>query len=232
MIRRDYILRIIEEFVGVIHRVFNLTSRGQYDAAHAEIERSLHELIHFDSDAALRATEQELVARMQLLSVDEDWRARCLVVATLLAAEGDIRRHGRDVDAAYPFHLRALHLALLGRSPDTHKAEQEDERSVQPDWPDDLLSVEYALSKLDDYVLPLETQLALLAHYQAAGDYAEAENLLFTWLDEQPGNAALLHRGIAFYQSLLEQSDSDLAMRGLPRAEVQEGLADLQARAA
>ena len=228
MIRRDYILRIIEEFVGVIHRVFNLTSRGQYDAAHDEIERALHELIHFDSDAALRATEQELVARMQILSVDEDWHARTLVVATLLAAEGDIRRHGDDVDAGYPFYLRALHLALLG-----HRLDGRPERRTErPDWPDDLLSVDYATSKLDDYLLPLATQVALLGHYCERGDLAKAEDLLFTWLDEAPGNAELLEHGIELYQSLLTQPDDELEAAGLPRPEVEQGLADLQTRAA
>ncbi len=217
MIRRDYLLRIIEEFVGVIHRVLGLTERDQYEAAHAEIEGALQELIHLDSDAALLATEQELLARMQILSVDEDWHARCLLVATLLAAEGDIRRSGLDADAGYPFYLRALHLALIGH------------REPRADWPDALLSVEYATSKLDDYRLPPETQLALLDYYRTGGDYAQAENLLFTWLDEQPSEE-LIQDGVEFYQTLLSLPDDELAAGGLPRGEVEEGLADLQAR--
>lgn len=225
MIRRDYILRIIEEFIGAIHHVLNLSSKGRYDAAHEEIERSLQELIHLNSDGALAATEAELVARMQILSVDEDWRARCLIVATMLAAEGDIRRHGPDVDASYPFYLRALHLAMLAHSRDEDKGD-----GSQPEWPDSLLSVEYATSKLDDYLLPFDTQIALLDFYRAGENLAKAEDLLFTWLDEQPGNEALRRYGVELYEELLAQPDDMLANAGLPRGEVEDGLKELRVR--
>lgn len=229
MIRRDYILGIIEELVGAIHRVLNLTTTAQYEAAHEEIERSLRELIGLDSDTTVRLSEQELIARLKILAVDEDWHLRCLLVATLLAAEGDIRARGRDGDAGYPFHLRALHLAILGRSIDSQDSSQVDMHS----WPDVLLTVEQATAKLNDYRLPLETQITLLRHYHAQGKYAKAEDLLFAWLDEAPNEApdeALIEGGTALYQSLLEQPDSVLEAGGLPRVEVEEALADLRAR--
>jgi hypothetical protein len=78
--------------------------------------------------------------------------------------------------------------------------------------------------------LPLETQARLMQHYERTGEFAKAEDALFAMLDAEPEQAPLLEFGISFYRRLEGQSDSRLADGNLPRAEVEAGLTDLNAR--
>jgi hypothetical protein len=78
--------------------------------------------------------------------------------------------------------------------------------------------------------LPLETQARLMQHYERTGEFAKAEDALFQMLEMEPENAPLLELGISFYRRLESQSDARLNDGNLPRAEVEAGLADLNAR--
>ncbi len=60
------------------------------------------------------------------------------------------------------------------------------------------------------------------------GEYAAAEDALFTWLAAAPDQAAEVElHGLAFYRQLAALEDSDLERGGLPRSELDEGRADL-----
>ena len=76
--------------------------------------------------------------------------------------------------------------------------------------------------------VPSETEHGLAKAYRAAGRFDEAENWLYRWRDAEPDAA----RGWAeaFYGELLTLSDEALLKGGLPRAEVEEGLADVTAQ--
>ena len=76
----------------------------------------------------------------------------------------------------------------------------------------------------------MTTQAELMQHYERVGEFAQAEDALFAMLDAEPDNAAIAEFGIAFYQRLLVQSDTALGEANLPRAEVEEGLKELQSR--
>jgi hypothetical protein len=78
--------------------------------------------------------------------------------------------------------------------------------------------------------LPVRTQAGLMQHFERTGEFARAEDAFFTTLDSEPDNMALVEFGIAFYQRLLTQSDAALVEGKLPRAEVEEGLRELQTR--
>lgn len=73
--------------------------------------------------------------------------------------------------------------------------------------------------------LPLEAQRAFVELYAGAGRYAEAENWLYRWGEQEPEAARV--RGEAFYRALLALDDAQLEGGGLPRDEVEEGLAAL-----
>ena len=86
-----------------------------------------------------------------------------------------------------------------------------------------------------DYILretplPTRTQALLMQHYEHTGQFAKAEDALFTMLEAEPENDAIAEFGIVFYQRLLAQTDAVLNGANLPRAEVAEGLKELQVR--
>jgi hypothetical protein len=88
--------------------------------------------------------------------------------------------------------------------------------------------------------LPAQVQRLLAGFFEINGFYSDAEDCWFEVIGEAEATetesgetgmlAAAVADGIAFYHRLLDKTDDDLADGGLPRDEVHEGLAELQAR--
>jgi hypothetical protein len=98
------------------------------------------------------------------------------------------------------------------------------------EYPPFVPNIETLRTLLADTPVPPALLALLMQHYERAGEYAKAEDTLFELLDADPGNRTVLDFGTAFYHRLLQQSDADLARANLPRAEVEEGLKNLQQR--
>lgn len=65
------------------------------------------------------------------------------------------------------------------------------------------------------------------------GAFARAEDALFAWLDQVPHDSQRVARsGLVFYAGLQGLEDAALEKGGLPREEIGEGRADLEARLA
>jgi hypothetical protein len=86
------------------------------------------------------------------------------------------------------------------------------------------------VSALAGAPLPLATLARLMQHYERFGEFGRAEDALFSMLEQEPHNAALVDFGYSFYERLLRQTDANLEVGNLPRAEVEAGLAELQQR--
>jgi hypothetical protein len=219
MIRRDYILRMIEQFFQALSRIKSLKSTRQWREADASIEEEFQRLIGMDAQSVARLSETELLARLvrgeSTLAVPE----KTLLLATLLKEAGDVfAEQGRQNDSQIGY-LKGLHLLLdtLGRG----------EVFQCPQF---VPKVEEFVTALGVSVLPLETQARLMQHYERTGEFAKAEDALFAMLDAEPESAPLLELGISFYGRLESQGDARLNDGNLPRAEVEAGLADLNAR--
>ena len=63
----------------------------------------------------------------------------------------------------------------------------------------------------------------------SGGRVNEAENLLFDRLDA-PGGEALLPAAVQFYKDIQNWEDAALEQAGFSRAEIRDGLAEVQAR--
>jgi hypothetical protein len=221
MIRRDYILRMIEEFFQALSRIKSLKSARQWQEADASIEQEFQRLIGMNAQGVARLSETELLARLvrgeATLAVPE----KTLLLATLLKEAGDVfAQEGRQEDSRTDY-LKGLHLVLdtLGR------------REVF-ECPQFVPKVEEFVIALGDIPLPLETQARLMQHYERTGEFGKAEDALFAMVEVEPENGPLLELGISFYRRLEGQSDVQLNDGNLPRAEVEAGLADLNSRKA
>jgi hypothetical protein len=76
---------------------------------------------------------------------------------------------------------------------------------------------------------PPEVLRRLLFYYEARGMFAQAEDVLFQWIEI--GDAEAKQAGAEFYERLLGKSDEELERGDLPRAEVEQGRDELLARA-
>lgn len=219
MIRRDYILRMIEEFFQALSRIKSLKSAQQWRDANTGVDEEFQRLMGMDTQAVAQMSETELLAHIVRGEPTLAVREKTLIVATLLKEAGDVlTEQGRQDDSRMSY-LKGLHLVLgtLGR----------DEVFECPQF---VPKVEEFVFALGDSVLPLETQARLMQHYERTGEFAKSEDALFVMLDAEPDNAPLLELGISFYRRLESQSDARLSDGNLPREEVETGLADLNAR--
>lgn len=115
MIRRDFILRLIEEFFLFLAKALGTFQKKDIPQAEASIDLAYRRFLGLSADFAERATVDSLVA---LFRVDPDRAgAQCLIAAELMRARGLIRRaEGRNDEAdrlltkALDFYLSALPL--------------------------------------------------------------------------------------------------------------------------
>ena len=156
----------------------------------------------------------QAISPLGMLNVD-----KCLWIAVLLKAEGEIYEEMGNSNESYYRYLKALGMYLLALKHD-------------PTLQDSALfdDIEELLHKLEDYELPLATKEKLFPYYEQTGKYDKAEDVLFEALEDDAANIALLERGVAFYRRLLTKSDADLLQGNLSKEEAEEGLAQIEAR--
>jgi hypothetical protein len=210
---------MIEEFFQALSRINSLKKTQEWQEANVAIDREFQRLLAMDAQAVVQLSETELLARVVRGEPTMAVREKTLMVTTLLKEAGDVWAERERQDESRTCYLKGLHLLL-----DTLGREEVFE------YPEFVPKVEEFMIVLRDSPLPLETQARLMQHYELTGEFAKAEDALFAMLDAEPEQTPLLEFGISFYRRLKGKSDAHLADGNLPRAEVEAGLADLNAR--
>lgn len=219
MLRRDYLLRQIEEFVAVMMRLAGLTKAGHWEDASSVASSQFKALAGADVTDLLRMSDTELVARMAEGDTVFGVQERITMMARLFKENGDILKAQGRIQESRACYSKGLHLLLNSLA--------DDPTSPRPDF---LPSIESFILALNESPLDFETTAMLMRHYELFRDYARAEDSLFNMVDSQPGNVELLNFGIDFYQRLLRLDDETLELGNLPRAEVNAGLEELNRR--
>ena len=219
MIRRDYVLRMIEEFAQTLARIRSLKRTRRWGEASAEVDAEFKKLIGDGAQAVARLSETELLARLMHEGPTHLVRDKTFLLTTLLAEAADVAAAEDRVDESRECYLKALHLLLDVLA-----------RGEVFEYPEFVPKVEMLEQALQGTPLPLRTHAMLMQHHERTGEFAKAENALFTMLDAEPDNGAIVEFGVAFYRRLLAQSDAALTEGALPRVEVEEGLKELLQR--
>jgi len=221
MLRRDYILRMVEQFVQMLARMAALKNGERWDEVSGTLDEEFEKLLGEDAATVARLSEEDLRVRLMREGPTQLVREKTLMLATLLKEAGDAAAAQGRADEARDFFLKALHLLLgeLGT----------DDVSECPAFVPKIEAL-VAVLRGGDTPLPLRTCAMLMQHYERAGEFARAEDALFAMLGAEPDNSRVMDFGIGFYHRLLAQTDDALSVAGLPRAEVEDGLKELQSR--
>lgn len=220
MLKKDFLMRFIEQLQGIIPYLLDLTKAGNYGEAHAVVDQAVREVVGIGTDGVIHLPDDVL---LEALRADQgiSWEEKALFLATLLYEEAEILVEEGQEEAAYGRYVKALNLLCL--LADT-EMEEADLAELVPD-------IERLVTCLDAYHLPAGTAAHLLQYYAQTGNFSAAEDVLFDWLENDEGSAVNLNpieRGINFYTHLLTLSDEELAAGNLTREEVESGLAELQ----
>jgi hypothetical protein len=219
MLRRDYILRMVQEAAELLSRIRSLKNEERWSEARVDVNAKLQTLVDANVQTVVKLSKTELLARVirdeSTLAVKE----KTVFVSALLKEAGDIATAEHHAEEARSCYLKGLDLLLdVLREGDTYE------------FPEFMPRVEMFVCALADTVLPLSTQPTLMQHYERTGQFGKAEDCLFSILESGPDNMEALDFGIAFLKRLESQSDGNLISGNLPREEVQSSLAELQAR--
>jgi hypothetical protein len=217
MTYQDYILRQIQLAGQAWARIVRLIRDRQFEAARMVLDQAYHQLVGLPSEAVLERDPNDLIARLRFGEAAAAGRDKCLALATLLRASGDVSAAQGDSATAADTYHKAL-LVLL----DTQL------REPGLALPDNVPTIESLDGELSEHALPIATQQQLLLYYEQASAYAKAEDMLWSMLQATPGDCALVGAGRAMYARLQQLSDAALVDGNLPRAEVEGGLADLE----
>ncbi len=219
MIRRDYILRMIEEFIQVLARVNSLKKSQLWQEAGGVIDAEFQRLVGAGPQAVSKMTETEILAKIIQSEPTQVVHYKAGLLTALLHQAGEVATAQNQLEEGRACYLKGLNLLLETLANwDTS------------DFPEFLPKVEVFVIALQDTPLPLTTQARLMQHYERIGAFGKAEDALFTLLETQPNEPKLLDFGIAFYQRLARQSDASLIAGNLARAEINAGISDLERR--
>ena len=220
MVNKDYLMRQIELFTRRLTILLGLRQFDKFDEALIYVDDLYLQTLGLTSHFVNSLSEKmllEMISPLGVLNVD-----KCLWLAVLLKAEGDIYDDQDKETESYYRYLKSLFLFLSAFSY---------EKSLR----DTQLGTELValLDKLDEYELPLPTSQQLLVYYELNGQYAKAEDTLFEMLDRdtigQTEHEQLVEDGKAFFERLLRKNDADLLAGNFSHIEVEEGLAQLVA---
>ena len=215
MINKDYILRIVERVGRALAILLGLRQANRYEEALFYIDVLFLQAVGLPSCFINSVPEETLLhvlSPLGELSID-----KCLWVAALVKAEGEIYEDQNNVKESYYRYLKSLRLFL---------EVQLHERTLSSSK--FYTETEELLQKLKEYELPNSIKSKLFSYYELTGRYAKAEDTLYELLEADHVDREIIQQGIAFYQRLQGKSDFDLAAGNLSRDEVEEGLTALR----
>jgi hypothetical protein len=217
MIRRDYIVRMIEEFADALARIRALKKDQQLKQASLLTEEEFRRITGIDSEALLKLSETELLARLIETEPLHAVREKMFFLTTLLKEAGDIAATAGRAHESRACYLKGLHLLLDSLA-----------RGDAFEQPEFVPKVDLFVAALDE--IPTPTSALLMEHYERTGQFGKAEDALFAILDGDVDNDLALNFGISFYERLLGKSDAQLTDGNLPRNEVEASLQELRDR--
>jgi Family of unknown function (DUF6483) len=219
MLRRDYILRMIEDFMHAIRRIQKYKNSRQWQETDAAIDEEFRNFLGEGAEKVAQLSETELLAKLVEGEPTQSIRDKTLLLVALLQEAGDSAALQERAYSSHTYYLKGLHLLL-----DVMAAGDVFE------WPEFVPKVESLLVGLGGSLLPSRTQAMLMHHYERTGQFAKAEDTLFAILDAEPAHPKVLEFALAFYQRLQGQTNAALNAGNLPRQEVEAGLAEVKLR--
>src|SRR6266581_4156203 len=110
MIRRDYILRMIEQLGQMLMKIRGQVNAGQYGEAGAGLDQAFLDLVGTGADAVSQLGEEELLARLTLDGPTQMVREKTLILTALLQEAGQLQAARVNDAEAEACWLKALNL--------------------------------------------------------------------------------------------------------------------------
>lgn len=212
MFSRDYLIRLIEEMSSVLGKVFGLRQENKLTEAEWEIDDLYQRRFRLSGPLIQKLTPEDLITMFTFNRVLEADRVQG--VALLLKEQALIDAARQQADLAAKRRMKALHLLVYA-----------DLYGAPVKWVKTREEIAELIAQLHGMPISAALHRLLWTYYENIGNYAKAEDHLFHLRSCEP---LIRDEGVAFYERLLQLEDPILLAGGLPREELEQGLAILK----
>lgn len=210
MIRRDYLLKLIDQLVITLKKIRGLKDREAYEEALELIAEKKEVFLKIDAAyfAQMSVEDLETLLNNDAERTKELWK----FAVDLLFEEASIY----DIFDEEVKVFNAYHQALVIL---THLLKKHKEVNINV-----FEKMAITVAYLRDFRLPIQSSLKIMEYYKATRQFDKAEDILFQMLQTHGDQKRYLHEiGQLFYAELLNNEDKILKEGGLPRKEVENG---------
>lgn len=210
MIRKDYILKLIDQLVLALKKIRGLKDREAYEEALELIAEKKEIYLKIDANylSQLPVEDLEVLLKEDSERGKELWK----FAVDLLFEEASIYYILDNEDKVFNVYHQAF--TILTFMLKKYK-------EVNIDLFDKLAIV---VAYLRDFRLPMQSYLKIIEYYKATRQFAQAEDMLFQMAATHNDQKQYLEQiGGDFYRELLENDDKVLKQGKLPRTEVESG---------
>lgn len=217
MFRRDYFMRQIEQLTVTLHRILFHKEQHQFGEAQRLLEEASRHLLGLNVHSLQSLSCKDILDFLTYQGNLDSGKA--LIVADLFREQGDLSRADEQPEEAYKYHLKSLELLLL-----LDRLDEEDRADIRKEAAP---RIEQALERLTRLHLPADVKLLLFEYYDENGRFSKAEDVLFHYMEDHPGDELFKERARLFYERLLLAEEDVLLAGNLSKEEVLEGLSQL-----
>lgn len=210
MIRRDYLLKLIDQLVITLKKIRGLKDQEAYEEALELIAEKKEVFLKIDAAyfAQMSVEDLETLLNNDAERTKELWK----FAVDLLFEEASIYDIFDDEVKVF----NAYHQALVIL---THLLKKHKEVNINV-----FEKMAITVAYLRDFRLPIQSSLKIMEYYKATRQFDKAEDILFQMLQTHGDQKRYLHEiGKLFYAELLNNEDKILREGGLPRKEVKNG---------
>lgn len=111
--KKDLILRMIEQLGGVITRIMNLNRSGDHEGAQAHLEQTFRLAVGFDRGFIEKASPESLVSLLIADKPHSVWMEPACILVRLLHEQSLVYRADGRQEAADDADLKALYLLFV-----------------------------------------------------------------------------------------------------------------------
>lgn len=211
MFQRDYLMRMIEQITEALGEVMQLRKERKQEEGLELLDDMLERQFGLSGKLIRSLSDDDLLKLMSANGVVQVDNLQAIAVT--FKEQAELHEELGHEDESYELNVKALQLfmrlTLLG-APASIVNPADEARKL--------------MDKLGEYELPVYMKRLQTEWHESEGEYDQAENLMYELLDD--GHIEKEEMA-SFYRRLLLYEDGRLEEGGLPRNEIQSGLADL-----
>ena len=215
MIRKDFIMRMIQQLSNFIAKIITNKNAENYDEALRNIDSAFENILGLNFNL-LDTLSADDIAELLGISKDKSTGSmKCVVAARLLKEKAEVQKILERDDSYTLFYFqKALILYLHGMLNIGYS---------ELDTTTYFTDIEYIEHRLGSSISD-ELTFKLFCLYRANEKYDKAENWLFRSKDAQYPD--ILNVGITFFKELTAIDEHKLRSGNMTKREIEEGLAD------